>query len=91
MATGQLLWFSEGRGGVEGGVQGPRELPSDLGQERGGMDPSELLTRQAGSRGQDFTPEGAACSHMGFSRKFLLSNQVRFSGTFMENDRRKIT
>ena len=37
MAAGQLLNFAEGRRGAKSSVQGPRELPSDLGQKKGRM------------------------------------------------------
>ena len=37
MAAGQLLNFAEGRRGAKSSVQGPRELPSDLGQKMGRM------------------------------------------------------
>lgn len=41
--------FSEGQGGVESSVQGPREPPRDLGQERGSICPSDLLTQKVKS------------------------------------------
>lgn len=46
---GSRASFSEGQGGVESSVQGPREPPRDLGQERGSICPSDLLTQKVKS------------------------------------------
>lgn len=59
---------------------------------KGRSHPSELLLSGRSRVGtQDPRPEGASCFHVDFSRKFPLFSKFRFLGTFMKNDRRKIT
>lgn len=69
MAAGQLLNFAEGRRGAESSVQGPRELPSDLGKKMGRIYPSELLMQLVGVGTQDSRWEGVPCCHMWIFQK----------------------